>query len=157
MRASGTANRREKVIPAMHYTLEHAAIRCRNLDESIHFYEDMFQAKVLFRRNLSGGKTIVYLRLGESMLELMDFGAARDAGDPREYYGIHHIGIKTSDFDAAYQDLKAKGAQFLVEPFSPVPGIRLAFLKDPDGAVLEIAERDLKVLDAATRSAVVEW
>ena len=141
----------------MNYTLEHATIRCRNLEESIQFYERMFQAQLLFRRNLPGGKTIVYLRLGDSMLELMDFGAAREAGDPRELYGIHHIGIKTLDFDASYRDLKAKGAEFLVEPFSPVAGIRLAFLKDPNGAVLEIAERDPQVFDAAAARGSVEW
>jgi lactoylglutathione lyase len=141
----------------MNYTIEHATIRCRDLEETIQFYQSMFQAQVLFRRNLPGGKTIVYLRLGDSMLELMDFGAARDVGDPREFYGVHHIGIKTSDFDAAYGDLRAKGAQFLVEPFSPVPGIRLAFLKDPNGAVLEIAEREPHVFEAATRKASVDW
>ncbi len=141
----------------MDYTIEHATIRCRNLEESIRFYQSMFQASVLFRRHLPAGKVIVYLRLGESMLELMDFGAARDAGDPREYYGIHHIGIKTSDFDASCRDLRAKGALFLVEPFSPVPGIRLAFLKDPNGAVLEIAERDPKVFEAAVEKAEVDW
>lgn len=141
----------------MKYTIEHATIRCRNLEESIQFYQETFHAQVLFRRHLSGGKTIVYLRLGESMLELMDFGAARDVGDPRDFYGVHHIGIKTSDFDATCRDLKARGVPFLVEPFSPVPGIRLAFVKDPNGAVLEIAERDPKVFDAAIQKAVVEW
>jgi catechol 2,3-dioxygenase-like lactoylglutathione lyase family enzyme len=91
------------------------------------------------------------------MLELMDFGAARDIGDPRDYYGVHHIGIKTTDFEASYRDLKGHGVQFLVEPFSPVPGIRLAFVKDPNGAVLEIAERDPEVFEAATGKASVDW
>jgi len=141
----------------MNYTIEHATIRCRDLEHTIQFYRSMFQAQVLFRRNLPGGKTIVYLRLGDSMLELMDFGPAREVGDPRDFYGVHHIGIKTSHFDAAYGDLKAKGAQFLVEPFSPVPGIRLAFLKDPNGAVIEIAERDPQVFEEATRKASVDW
>ncbi|HEX7549741.1 MAG TPA: VOC family protein [Candidatus Methylomirabilis sp.] len=141
----------------MNYTLEHATIRCRNLEESIHFYERMFQAHLLFRRNLPGGKAIVYLRLGDSMLELMDFGAAREAGDPRDFYGIHHIGIQTPDCETSYRDLKAKGAEFLVEPFSPVAGIRLAFLRDPNGAVLEIAERDPQVFEAAATRGSVEW
>lgn len=141
----------------MDYTIEHATIRCRDLEESIRFYREIFRARVLFRRNLPGGKTIVYLQFGDSMLELMDFGAARDGGDPRESYGVHHIGIKTTDFDAAYQELKSKGVPFLVEPFSPVPGIRLAFVKDPNGAVLEIAERDPQVFEAAIRQEVVEW
>ncbi len=141
----------------MTYTIEHATIRCRNLEQSIQFYQSMFQAQILFRRNLPGGKAIVYLRLGDSMLELMDFGAARDVGDPREFYGVHHIGIKTSDFEASCRDLKAEGVQFLVEPFSPVSGIRLAFVKDPNGAVLEIAERDPKVFEAAIQKASVDW
>jgi lactoylglutathione lyase len=141
----------------MPYALEHATIRCRDIEESIRYYQTMFQAEVLFRRNLPGGKTIVYLRLGDSMLELMGFGAAREPGDPRELYGIHHIGIKTPDLEAAYRELKAKGAIFLVEPFSPVAGIRLAFLQDPNGAVLEIAERDPQVFDAAIRRGSVDW
>ena len=141
----------------MNYTLEHATIRCRDLEESIRFYERMFQARLLFRRNLPGGKTIVYLRLGDSMLELMDFGAAREVGDPREFYGIHHIGIQTPDCEASYRDLKAKGAEFLVEPFSPVAGIRLAFLRDPNGAVLEIAERDPQVFESAATRGSVDW
>jgi catechol 2,3-dioxygenase-like lactoylglutathione lyase family enzyme len=141
----------------MNYTLEHATIRCRDIEESIQYYQTMFQAEMLFRRNLPGGKTIVYLRLGDSMLELMGFGAAREPGDPRELYGIHHIGIKTSDFEAAFRDLKAKGAKFLVEPFSPVAGIRLAFLQDPNGAVLELAERDPRVFDAAATRGSVDW
>lgn len=141
----------------MGYSIEHATIRCRDLEESLRFYRELFGAQLLFRRNLPGGKTIVYLRLGESMLELMDLGAAREGGDPRECYGVHHLGIKTTDFEAACRELRARGVPFLVEPFSPVAGIRLAFVQDPNGAVLELAERDPKVFDAATAQREVAW
>ena len=91
------------------------------------------------------------------MLELMDFGPAAEPVDPREYYGVYHIGIKTDDFDAAYRDLKAKGADFLGEPFEPTPGIRLVFLREPNGAVIELAMRDSKSFQAAIRQGTVNW
>lgn len=141
----------------MAFAIEHASIRCRNMEASIEYYQRMFGAKVRLRRNLSNSKKIVFLRIGDSMLELMDFGPAAEPVDPRDHYGICHIGIKTDDFEAAYQDLKAKGAEFLGEPFEPTPGIRLVFLKELNGAVIELAQRDPKVFQASIDKGVVTW
>ena len=141
----------------MQYAIEHVSIRCRNMDSSIEYYQKMFGAQVMLRRNLPNSKQIVYLQIGDTMLELMDFGPAADPVDPREHYGVYHIGIKTDDFDAAYRDLKAKGADFLGEPFEPTPGIRLVFLREPNGAVIELAMRDSKSFQAAIRRGTVTW
>jgi len=70
---------------------------------------------------------------------------------------VHHIGIKVEDFESAYRDLKAKGANFVGEPFEPTPGIRLAFLKDPNGAVIELAKRDPEVFKNALAKGEVNW
>ena len=70
---------------------------------------------------------------------------------------MHHIGIKVEDFESAYRDLKAKGANFVGEPFEPTPGIRLAFLKDPNGAVIELAKRDPEVFKNALAKGEVNW
>ena len=141
----------------MKFSIEHASIRCRSLEASIEYYQRMFGAKVLLRRNLTGARRIAFLRLGDTMLELMDYGPATEPGDPREQYGVCHIGIKTDDFDAAYRDLKAKGAEFLGEPFEPTPGIRLAFLRELNGAVIELVQRDPNVLQDAVRQGTVNW
>jgi len=141
----------------MQYAIEHVSIRCRNMKSSIEYYQKMFGAQVMLRRNLPNSKQIVYLQIGDTMLELMDFGPAAEPIDPREHYGVYHIGIKTDDFDAAYRDLKAKGANFLGEPFEPTPGIRLVFLKEPNGAVIELAMRDSKSFQAAIRQGTVTW
>ena len=141
----------------MQYAIEHVSIRCRNMESSIEYYQKMFGAQVMLRRNLPNSKQIVYLQIGDTMLELMDFGPAAEPVDPREYYGVYHIGIKTDDFDAAYRDLKAKGADFLGEPFEPTPGIRLVFLREPNGAVIELAMRDSKIFQAAIRQGTVTW
>jgi len=141
----------------MQYAIEHVSIRCRNMESSIEYYQKMFGAQVMLRRNLPNSKQIVYLQIGDTMLELMDFGPAADPVDPREHYGVYHLGIKTDDFDAAYRDLKAKGANFLGEPFEPTPGIRLVFLREPNGAVIELAMRDSKSFQEAIRQGTVTW
>ena len=141
----------------MPFSIEHVTVRVRDMEASIDYYQRMFEARVILRRNLSGGRKIAFLRIGESLLELMAFGPAKEPVDAREHFGFHHIGIKTDDFERTYKDLKAKGADFLGEPFEPTPGIRLAFLRDPNGAVIELAQRDPKVFQTAMEKGTVDW
>ena len=141
----------------MGFSIEHVAIRCRDLEASIEYYRRMFNSRVILRRNLAGSRRIVFLQIGEDMMELMDYGSGREPVDPREHYGVHHIGIKTDNFEVTYRDLKAKGADFLGDPFEPTPGVRLAFLRDPNGAVIELAQRDPKVFQDAVNKGTVNW
>ncbi len=141
----------------MSYTIEHVSIRCRDLETSIEFFRRMFDAEVILRRIPGEGRKIVFLRIGDSMLELMEMGSASEPVDPLTYYGVHHFGIKVENFESAYRDLKAKGANFVGEPFEPTPGIRLAFLKEPNGAVIELVHRDPKVMERALAKGDVNW
>jgi catechol 2,3-dioxygenase-like lactoylglutathione lyase family enzyme len=141
----------------MAFSIEHVTIRVRDMEVSVDYYRRMFGARVMLRRNLKGGKRIVFLRIGDSMLELMDFGPASEPVDPREHYGVHHIGIKTDNFEATYQDLRAKGADFLGDPFEPTKGIRLVFLREPNGAVIELAQREPEVFQRAVDQGTVDW
>ncbi|HSR11167.1 MAG TPA: VOC family protein [Thermodesulfobacteriota bacterium] len=141
----------------MPFSIEHVSIRVRDLDASAAYYERMFGARIILRRNLSGGRKIIFLKIGESMMELMGFGAGLEPMDSREHYGIHHIGIKTDHFEATVKDLKQKGAEFLGEPFEPTPGINLVFLRDPNGTVIELAQRDPKVFQAAVEKGTANW
>ncbi len=141
----------------MSFALEHVSIRCRDMEASIEFYRRFLDAEVLFRRRLPDGKRITYLGLGEGMLELMELGDAEEAQDPQTHLGVHHIGLKVDDLDATYRALKEKGAQFLGEPFEPTAGIKLVFMKEPNGAIIELAQRDPEVFRQATEIGVVEW
>jgi len=91
------------------------------------------------------------------MVELMGFGPGKEPVDSRDHYGVHHIGIKTDDFDGTYRHLKANGAEFLGKPFEPTAGIRLVFMRDPNGAVIELAQRDAQVFQAAMNRGTVDW
>ena len=91
------------------------------------------------------------------MLELMEIDPASEPIDALTHFGVHHFGIKVEDFDSVYKDLKAKGANFIGEPWDPTPGIRLAFLKDPNGAVIELVKRDAEVFRKALDKGEVNW
>jgi catechol 2,3-dioxygenase-like lactoylglutathione lyase family enzyme len=117
----------------------------------------MFDAEVILRRRLDESRRITFLRIGDRMLELMEVGPASEPVEPMKHYGIHHIGIKTDDFESAYRDLQAKGCDFLGEPFEPTPGIRLVFLREPNGAVIELAQRDPQVFQDALAKGNVDW
>ena len=42
--------------------------------------------------------------------------------------------------DGLVKDLKAKGAEFTVEPFDIRPGTRIAFLRGPEGVLIELVD-----------------
>ncbi len=141
----------------MSYTIEHVSLRCRDIESSVDFFRRMFDAKVILRRIPGEGRRIVFLRIGDSMLELMEMGSPAEPVDALNHLGVHHIGIKAEDFEAAYRDLKAKGAVLVGEPFEPTPGIRLAFLREPNGAVIELVQRDPKVFQNAIAKGEANW
>jgi len=141
----------------MGFSIEHVAVRCRDMDASIEFYCRMFDAEIMFRRKMEGGKEITYISIGDTMLELMLMDPASEPVDALEHYGVHHIGIKVDDFKTVYAELKEKGAVFLGEPFSPNKGFQLVFLQDPNGAVIEIACRDPEIMQESIRKGVVNW
>lgn len=141
----------------MAYSIEHVSIRCRDLETSAEYFQRMFGAEIILRRNLDESRRIFFLRIGDSMLELMEMGPGQEPPEPMEHYGFHHIGIKVDDFDSAYRDLQEKGAHFLGDPFEPTPGIRLVFMREPNGAIIELAYRDPKVFREALAQGNVAW
>ena len=141
----------------MPFAIEHVSIRCRNLEASIDYFRKMFDAEVILMRKPDESRRIAFLRIGDSILELMEMGLALEPAEPMKHFGFHHFGIKTDDFESTYKDLQAKGAEFLGKPFEPTPGIRLVFLREPNGAAIELVYRDPKVFQDAIAKGAVNW
>jgi hypothetical protein len=49
-----------------------------------------------------------------------------------------------SDVDKVAADLKAKGVEFTMEPNVPRPGIKICFIRGPQGISIELLERNVK-------------
>ena len=59
------------------------------------------------------------------------------------YQGLDHFGLTVSDIDAIVAELKAKGAEFTREPTTIRPGVRIAFLRGPEGVSIELLDRNV--------------
>src|ERR1700751_5387255 len=63
------------------------------------------------------------------------------AAAKRRQGGLEHIGLTVDDVDAAVAELRAKGAEIAIGPLTRNPGLRLAFVRGPEGIMMELVER----------------
>ena len=100
------------------------------------FYEGILAMDVLETR----ADAFVVSRAG---LELTVEGGARPRKRGRRWMeeaGVY-VTLRTADWDRFHRDLVARGATFLGDVAADSDGKRYAGLADPDGLLIEIAER----------------
>ncbi len=123
------------------FTHDHVHLRSPDPEATAQFYERMFGAEVL--RTVQQGKPRVDLDLGG--LKVFIAQAATDdkigAAPTSPYLGLDHIGLTVTGIDAAVAELKAKGAEFTMEPTTIRPNVRIAFLRGPQGVAIELVDR----------------
>lgn len=67
--------------------------------------------------------------------------AYSDLGDSLRLAGFHHFCLNVADIDATVAELRRRGVTIVTEPFElPVIERRLAFLADPFGNLIELAQ-----------------
>jgi lactoylglutathione lyase len=60
------------------------------------------------------------------------------------YQGLDHFGLTVKDIDAVAAEIRAKGVEFTKEPTTIRPGVRICFIRGPQGISIELLERDKK-------------
>lgn len=123
--------------------LLHTMLRVTNLENSIDFYTSILGMKLLRKNDYPEGKfTLAFLGYGDeashTVLELTH-NWDTDSYDLGNAYG--HIAIEVEDVYKACDDIKAKGGE-VVREAGPMKnsnsGTILAFVKDPDGYMIEL-------------------
>lgn len=115
--------------------LEHTAIASPDPGRLARWYRDILGFVINFEY---AGNYFVKAPDG-AMLELIPAEGARGENAMRTP-GLRHLAVTSTDFDAAYEDLKEKGVKFVGEPFE-TQGNRLAFFTDCDGNLLHLIRR----------------
>ena len=127
------------------YGYSHVHINVRDLDAAVNFYERLFGATLQYKAEYLPGRTSARLDLNGMSIQLSDrlypLDAPERPGDSEPHMGLEHFGLEVDNFDAAVADLRAKGAEFLMEPHEFRPGLRIAFIKAPDDVRIEIMQR----------------
>ena len=69
-------------------------------------------------------------------------GKPVNPGEAALRHGYGHVAFDVSDLDAAYERVLARGARPVIPPGpSPEAGVRMAFVADPEGNLVELLQR----------------
>jgi lactoylglutathione lyase len=126
------------------FTYDHIHLRSPNPEATAQFYEKMFGAEIL--RTMQEGKPRIDLKLGGANIFIAPVVTGDGVNPPptTPYQGLDHFGLSVSNIDAVVVELKAKGATFTREPTTVRPGVRVAFMRGPEGVSIELLDRNAK-------------
>ncbi len=124
------------------YGYDHIHLRTPDPKATAEWYKRMFGAEVL-ESVQSDGQPRIDLNLNGLTIFLARVASdAKIPSAPSEpYVGLDHFGLRVDDLDAAYAELKQRGATFTTEPRTIRPGVKIAFIQCPDNVRIELLER----------------
>ncbi|MBC8079152.1 MAG: VOC family protein [Gorillibacterium sp.] len=119
--------------------IDHVAFTVKDRNTSIRFYEEHFGFQAYFEHDIPDPRMekIVYLKLGDTVLELMH----NPKGESNSGY---HFCLISNDFAGDYDRLVAAGVEVLQPPHSPAPrtsseeGWQRVVFRGPDDEKIEI-------------------
>lgn len=126
------------------FTFDHVHLRSPDPEATAQWFERMLGAEVI--RSMQQGKPRIDLKLGGAMIFIAPVtpGDGVNAAPATPYQGLDHFGLSVTGIDEIAAELKRKGAAFSKEPHTPRPGIRICFLRGPQGISIELLERNVK-------------
>ncbi len=137
----------------MIHELNHFGIVVRDLEKSLAFYQGVLGAKIVYKGFIPPSKTdVIYLLITGGLIELLHPAEPK----PDTAFGITHIAFMTDDLEGDYERLTASGIEGLSAPRPAGSGAgRLAFVRDPNGARVELIRRDLAMRDEPVEHPII--
>ena len=123
------------------FTYDHIHLRSTDPEKTAAYYERMFDAQII--RSMQEGKPRIDMKIGGQDVFIAPVPPGSGVNPPpvTPYQGLDHFGLRVKNIDKVVADLKAKGAEFTMELNSPRPGIRICFVRGPEGVSIELLER----------------
>ena len=125
----------------MKRVVAHTAIRVKDLDRSVEFYNETVGLPITREVQLPEGDRIVFL----PGFELWQAKESESRIKPEDAKFLFHIGLEVEDIESVVKDLESKGVKFST-PLSDLRfedkgiGVKYAFFPDPDGIEVELAQ-----------------
>ncbi len=117
------------------YKLGHIGINAVDIEESIAFYTDVLQCKVIEDR-IHPGMRLVFMDAGGATIELVYKEGNRELPDGP----VSHIAFNVENLEDEIYLLKEKGLCLLGDPRT-VGKSRIVFFKGPNGEKIEFVEQ----------------
>ena len=121
---------------------EHIHLRSPDPEATAQFYERMFGAQII--RATVQGKPRIDVLLGGMNIFIAPVAPGDAVAPPPHtpYQGLDHFGLVVPNLAAAVAELRAKGAEFTMQPRLNRPGVQIAFIRGPEGVSIELLQRD---------------
>jgi glyoxylase I family protein len=144
--------------------LDHIAVTVSDMDRSLKFYQGVLGLKEVERHRLEGQTISTMAGKPKVVMQVVRLGIPESPGillDLQQYIepqgsvsnaqlgmaNHSHFCFGVSNMDAAYEEFREKGVEFVSAPVTFDLGedwdygkMRVVFLKDPDGFILELVE-----------------
>jgi lactoylglutathione lyase len=123
------------------FAYDHIHLRSTDPEKTAAYYERMFDAQII--RTMQDGKPRIDMKIGGQDVFIAPVPPGSGVNPPpvTPYQGLDHFGLRVKNIDKVVADLKAKGAEFTMEPTDIRPGVRIAFLRGPESVSIELLER----------------
>ncbi|WP_322860835.1 VOC family protein [Mycobacterium europaeum] len=130
----------------------HLVVGVTDMDRALEFYRDLLGMEVVFETLVSGepfdavlhatrkqeGRVVGGL-LGGLMVELLSLGKSDHRPARSGITGIHNVALSVTDLDETHRRVTAAAYAPDQDPFE-IGGVRMFFVKDPDGTAVEFIE-----------------
>jgi catechol 2,3-dioxygenase-like lactoylglutathione lyase family enzyme len=121
-------------------TWDHIHLRSPDPEATASWLHDILGAEII----RGPGRIDVQLGGVKVFIAEVNAGDGVNAAPVTPYQGLDHFGLTVKDIDAVAAEIKAKGVTFTKEPTTIRPGVRICFIRGPQGISIELLERDKK-------------
>ncbi|MDA2919383.1 VOC family protein [Desulfobacterota bacterium AH_259_B03_O07] len=119
---------------------DYVVLIVEDLDITLNFYTEVLGLKLKHRSGDYAQMDTGATRLGFYTRSAMAKTLGKTLRPPTDDAPGFEIGFKVADVDAAYNELVKKGASPMVAPTTRHWGQRSAYVSDPDGHLIELAQ-----------------
>ena len=113
------------------------ALLVEDIEAAEKLYAETLGMEIIDRLSYEGIGEVLFLDAGGVQLELIPkafFESEERLGVP----GVHHLSFKADNLEKSAEELKAKGVNFIKEPFDAGKGMTLAFFDGLNGINLQL-------------------
>ncbi|MBY4632111.1 VOC family protein [Rhizobium croatiense] len=127
-------------------SFEHVGMTVSDMDRTVEFYCGLLGLRLHLRKMMADGSEVAFLDAGGGMLEIVApaGGAARAVDVPDDTAGLRHLTFLFENVAETFARLERTGVEIKERPRLAVNVEvlhKVAFLRDPDGIQIELAEK----------------
>jgi len=120
--------------------VDHIAVQTADAERAARFYIEALGFSDRGRLEVPGAGTLIFVELNGVKIEFFSGGKVpKESEWGSDQVGYKHLCLLAEDVIEETARLKALGVEFLMDP-KDVAGLRVSFLKDPDGNVIELLQ-----------------